>query len=613
LKKVFYVLKYNTDIMESFGEINERGYLAGFGKRGYTLPKCLLEIGANSLDALDRVVNSAKLKKKLVFDIRRDSINIIDNGIGMNALSAKNMFAMHRENHADHSSRGVSGIGVKPGMSQLSNHTTVTIYTHMINDTFLCITAPWGEIHKEGIYTGKVTARLMSDAEKKDFIDERVLNGMVVKEPHGTTMRFQYSDTLKELISENFVEPILAESVLSDPLDRFGVIFGRDNVEMVYKHFEQSPKVLSMYNYFSGTQVDFYTGYDEVTIEQWSNDKGDRFIWRDGANSYEITRVGRGYSKDPQLMINGLQGYEHAGNFTVKVGLRNDSTIFDVNNPVKITAEKNFGQYNLKHLGEVNDLFLSHNKLVRNNQLIGLIPPEVTITSARGCGKSRLSIEMVQCEVSYNPISSQSNHQDRVMNIQENKNQFNGASLSKTFTRIVKGIKEKKSHEIWEYFSNILKKHGQPVEEDTNDTLMPLPPPAPVSTPTKPSILDVIRVASSKEAPVEEAPVEEAPVEDAPLEEATVEEATVEEATVEEAPVEEAPVEEAPVEEAPVEEAPVEEQHIEPVDVPGYRRGGFTGREFKDRMVTFMNQIDDNILYTSPTQLSLFNALNSSF
>ncbi|NDH06981.1 hypothetical protein EBX93_13865, partial [bacterium] len=50
------------------------------------------------------------------FDIQRETIRILDNGVGMNESDAVDMFALHRENNGKRkkkTSRGVSGIGAR--------------------------------------------------------------------------------------------------------------------------------------------------------------------------------------------------------------------------------------------------------------------------------------------------------------------------------------------------------------------------------------------------------------------------------------------------------------------------------------------------------------------
>jgi hypothetical protein len=127
---------------------------------------------------------------------------------------------------------------------------------------------------------------------------------------------------------------------------------------------------------------------------------------------------------------------------------------------------------------------MTHAKLVRNNQEIGLIPPEVSVGSARADGCAYLKIKLVQCEVSFNPVSSHDNLQDKIMNVQENKNQHDGESLPVNFTRLIAEIKDKKAVEIWrslEAMANAKYQEDHP----------PSPPPRPPTPPPDDSESDV--------------------------------------------------------------------------------------------------------------------------
>ena len=353
------------------GSIDERGFLKSLYRKGFTHDKCLLELVANTLDAHDKLAAQQELEKKLAFVIQRAFIRMVDNGIGMDRLAAENMFAMHRENHGGDTSRGVSGIGSKPALCILSDKKTVYIYTRKPNSEYLCITVPWDEIHRAGKYTGMVKIRLMNAAEKKEFEEERDENGI-----HGTTIKFPYNDQLKNTIEANFTD-IGADS---KPLDRIGVVFGRESIECIYTHFEKINEVLTLqkYNYFNGSDTDFYKGRSVESIEHWCfQDKPDRFIWKHDGESLEITIRGAGFTKEPTLAPVNTFGGRLAGVFEVKTGLLVDTTLFDLENPSipsTASADKNIGFYHTDYLGNDCMDFLSSYKLVRNNQLIGLIP-----------------------------------------------------------------------------------------------------------------------------------------------------------------------------------------------------------------------------------------------
>lgn len=456
------------------GRIDERGYLKGFSRRGFTPAKCIGELIANSLDSMDKVPLDRDYRKTIVFDVFSETVRMVDNGFGMNTDDAERMFALHNENHPSDKSRGVSGVGAKPSLSLLGNRQETNIYTRVNGGDYLRITVPWARIHAEGVWTGMVTTRLMTEDEKSVFNAERTVG-------HGTTIEFRKNEILCGILEESFLQSP------SNPLDSPGIIFGRDDVSMKFRNHICKTLVndvtLKLYNYFD-RQSKFYTGVQMDLIEQYySPQEGrDRFIWEDGGDTWEVPYCGPGrFSKEIKKMTVGLTGYHKVGEYTVHTGLREDTGLFDPENPkdpsLKATeggigASGYVGPYNKEHLGEDSFGFLGSYKLVRNGQLIGLMePPDICMSSARANWAINLEVGIVQTEVRFSPCSSQEdNHQDRAMNIQENKNQFDGKSLPKNFTRLVKALKKRKSHMIQEYFTAVLRSvepqivesHGEP-------------------------------------------------------------------------------------------------------------------------------------------------------
>ena len=399
--------------MQNTGSIDERGYLRGMDRRGYSPPKCILELVANSLDSLDKVLALGNFVPSILFDVARQFISQIDNGCGMLLANVNNMFAMHRENHSDEPSRGVSGIGAKPALSILSGKTLVVIDTHAQDGPYLRITVPWDTIHSTGKYTGMVQIRPMSEAEQAEFIREREENGMLNGgRAHGTSTRFKYRDDLNYLLEANF-NSITSEAALKNPLDRIGIVFGHDNVKMAFKSYQAPDKLLDLqqYNYFDAPNADFYTGVSEHTIRHYRCDKDDhdRFLLTTDDGPMEIIKNGRGLTLLPEKISTGLHGYRVVGDFKVVCGLRLDNAIFNPDAPVELGASKNTGAFNEAHLGD-NELFLGSYKLIRNNQVIGLIPqPDISLGSARGGGNTYLDYILVQTEIQFNPVSKQDN------------------------------------------------------------------------------------------------------------------------------------------------------------------------------------------------------------
>jgi hypothetical protein len=439
------------------GSIDERGYLKGLTRRGYTPAKCRLELEANVLDAMDRIPFMDESPHRLIYDVRGDSIKMIDNGVGMNNINLEHMFALHRENHTSEESRGVSGIGAKPALSILSQKSDVYLYTHKVNGGYFHAYIPWADIHSSGTYTGKIQVRSMTDAEKEEFMTERAENGMLAGQNiHGTTIKFPVNSTLRQTINDTFTS--IGDSDMTNPLDRSQIVYGRENIQMFCKT-EEGTLQLPFYNYFGDPNPNsYYTGVSTHTIEQWSNADSTRFIWVKGAERYEIKAEGRGLSKQPHPLRTNMSGFQPVGDYTVKIGLRKDTAYFNTEDPKEPPNTTELYEYDRQFLGEKDEHdYLSQFKLFRNNMLIGLVPPpDIAIGSMRAHADSRLEYMRVQVEISFNPVSLQDNAQDRAMNIQENKNQFDGKTLPKTFTRLVKQMRKEKADEIKAYFNQLI-------------------------------------------------------------------------------------------------------------------------------------------------------------
>jgi hypothetical protein len=467
-------------VVLNVGRIDEKGYLAGMERRGYSEPKCLLELVANSLDALDSVMHERGFTPAIAYKVERESILQMDNGAGMDADNIGNMFAMHRENHSSEASRGVSGIGAKPALSILSRKSVVNIYTRKREGSFLKVTAPWDAIHAAGKYTGMVVVTPMTEEEQTEFFRQReesgMLNGGIA---HGTTIRFKYSDELAYLLRANFL-PISHEDALKDPLDRIGIVFGHDDVRMTLDDYTQPDETLEIekYNYFGVPDAEFYTGKSEHIIEhiQSERENKDRFILRTPEGSLEIRVNGRGMSKNPETVTEGRIGYRPVGTFRVVCGMRLDRELFDPDAPREMGADAFAGEYSERALGgggiggnKLQEPFLCCYKLIRNNQAIGLIdPPDTSMSSARGTSDSRLELMHVQAELRFNPVSAQDNRQDLVTGIQENKNQFNGSNVPKQLTRIVAYLRKMKANEI-RGFMEACRRRAQPPPPPVSD------------------------------------------------------------------------------------------------------------------------------------------------
>jgi len=434
----------------SIGSIDERGFIKGLLRKGFNLRNGILELFANNLDAGAQNVH---------FQINDDVTRWIDDGAGMSVEDARNMAAMHRENHSTTPKRGVSGLGAKPAMILLGGKQPVKVLTCKRDGVHLCMTFPWNTIYSEGCYTGKVTIRPMTLQEQTTFRTER-------STPYGTTIEFPSNDALREAILDNF-EPLSDESLSRTPEEHLSVVFGVDSVHVTCSEGSGPRKMLSQYNYFGGQNLAYYGGKQEIVVEFYQHQvtKEHRFIAiNPDGSKMEITKVAKGWGRTPKVVVSNMIGYDLMGTFLLVCGLRKDLSVYDESNPKAFTAIDVPGAYNLQHLGsaDMSREFRIANKIRRNDQIIGTFPtPDVSPASVRGNGETNFKFCAVQCEVRFHPVSNQDNPQDLVIGVQENKNELNGKAIPLSFTRLAKYYREQKAQAIMASFPPIVRGETQ--------------------------------------------------------------------------------------------------------------------------------------------------------
>jgi hypothetical protein len=255
-----------------------------------------------------------------------------------------------------------------------------------------------------------------------------------------------------------------------NPLDRIGVVFGHNAQNIQVSYFEwTAPRTIVKYNYFEGLSSDFYTRISTDTITMYHDpvSNGYRYIWTDIVGTQKEcveTKTVRGSRCDaePHNLRIPLHKWKPVGEFTVRCGLRRDPNIFDEDAPKDPdNCECRKGITIDSHTRECigspaqHEGFIAEFKLIRNGQLIGTIPlVDVKGSSARGNYVSLIRYCLVQCEVSFSPMSSHENHMDLAMQIQENKNQLHGDALPLSFRRLLKHIRSNKADVILNYFRN---------------------------------------------------------------------------------------------------------------------------------------------------------------
>jgi len=580
--------------VEFIGNIDEAGFLKNFSRQGFSIPKCLNEAVANSLDAMQ-----PDQDKRIHFQQTKDNILMIDNAIGMNSSNLRDMYAAHFENHSSHKSKGVSGIGGKIAQYHLSRKTQSTLLTHQKGGAYLKVYAPWEEMMKKGKYSSMFKRVEMTKEEIKEFNAERFDMFEEGEEPVGTTIVFPYNDPLYESILENF-ERSEDKKYQLDVMDRIPVVFGREQNLRITAELDglvEGYKEMEFYNYFGGKAADYYDGIDRQSVHLYVNHAGDsRFIWKKTEDQeYEIPKIAKGFSKELKKRTKSLDGYSFEGEYEIVTGLRKQEGV----NPRDITGEKVIGSYDLAHIGE-NDQYLAYYKVVRTDQGIGLIEPEVKIGNARANKQSNLKIYLVQTEVCFSPLSSQDSIQDQITGVQQNKNQFNGKNVPKNLTRLLYKIREEKCKSIEKFLGLSNKQNPTPSLEDSQSEKENLSD----SEQTAPLILDEINLHSDTEYDADASSLPEEDIDFKPNLQSPSSDGT--DIVVQEQKEQQ----EEQQEEQQVEQQEEQRSRI-PIDVVGHRKGCVRGEEMINELNRIVGLLSADNIYTDVEVVELFNRLRS--
>jgi hypothetical protein len=386
------------------------------------------------------------------------------------------MFDANRENHCGDKSMGVSGIGGIISNFILSKNdngdpTTVVVYTKHTDGPYLKATIPWDNIYADKKYLGQIKIEPMNEKEINDFKTDR--NNFI--SPTGTTFCFSYSEVLKNLLEEQFVSRQMDCSKLGT---WWPVIFGKNQTKILLnKSNGLEPTTLKKYDYFSGSNFDYYIGKFSWSIYCFKDNGKDRFVCLDpniteNEQFIEILENGKGVASVPKRITINPKQIEDADKITFTSGIRKDERLFNPQNPKEPTAEFYLNNYDSEYISErqQKDLlkkFYSEISVFRNNQRVtGFLLEGNNPNSARGGGDSLIKICLHRCEVDYQTFSKQENNIDIVHGIQQNK-KANENEFPKNYTRLIKYLKDYDYQRNATYFEKvILDSKKRKAEED---------------------------------------------------------------------------------------------------------------------------------------------------
>jgi hypothetical protein len=438
---------------DRIGDIDERGFINSFDRKGFTKVKCISEIHANSCDAKSKNIKYVITKDAKTF--------IIDDGIGMNKQDIKNAFSVFKSNHREDQSMGVSGIGLKAALKRLSNDGVIKIITKKEGSPYYTINIDWPKIIKEGKYTSNIICEESNQTDIDNFNQDRS-NDEYNKT--GTTIIFNYDEEFHEILKQNFNIQCNEQSenkLKISSNQKLSVIFGKlSNIKTYYQDDNSGDKRdLRLYDYFSQPASKYYKNKEKHRIKVYKNEllKDDlRFIWEKGNEEREITKKGKGYSVKSENKTSNLSQYKNIGEYEVYVGVQYDEQYFNNQKPEQPKNTKYLTPLDLLILNKEDDYdFHQTISLYRNNQYIGpIIIPNQSATSSRANPESNFKLSIVHCEVHYFPLSHQNNELDIISGIQENKNQYQD-NIPIICKRLFKEIKDDKAKEIWDWMESL--------------------------------------------------------------------------------------------------------------------------------------------------------------
>jgi len=435
------------------GGIDQRGFIKNLTKKGFTQYQCWCELLANSID------NQATMCQIMV---KHNTINLIDNGSGMDKLLLKNMFQMCRENHPNQRTIGLAGVGAKAALLLLSKGRTCYVFTRTENGTYLKATIPWEAITEQGQWTDKIIFTQQTEDEKEEYIRERNDRHMDIK---GTTIVLPYTDTVAISISNQF-NKITREKI--QPMERFDIVFAKiNNWKVIFTHCDhpQEERILEMFRPLSSNNSEYYLGITRNKICVYRDtDANEIYFVLDTDDGPKYCReTGRGVDKKPKPYTLGTPTL--IGIMVLKLGMKKNNNYFDPNHPKMPTCnalrldnyEKRF--FPAEQAGQVpHKEFLAKRHLFRNKHMFGLTS-HFKFASFNGGGagqvKSKHRNFYIKQQLHYDTWACQDNPMDKIFGIQENKNQFNGKCMPKTLTNLLDYCKNKKAAEMWEYFTQL--------------------------------------------------------------------------------------------------------------------------------------------------------------
>lgn len=428
--------------MGRIGSRNEAGFVENFDRMGFDINKSGAELVSNSIDA--------KATHIIIKIVSNKWILFIDDGLGMTMQDIQNMFDAQRENHVDEQTIGVSGIGGKVSLFQLSKDDggcprTCQVLTRSEGNQYFKVVVPWNHIWKEKKYDKMISVHPMTTDDLHFFRS-------CMKTLHGTILCIPHSNSLETIIREQFKYKPSLDMIPYDA--RWSIIFGKLNVKILLDNNDgNSMTSLPLYDYMNQPRNVFYMEKLEMDVMVFRdrkgfvqyvirNEDGEYVGFRMQGSSGRCDRNIRTISWDPRTSY-------IIGTLRIVMGMHQRDDI------VQRVATVHPCAYDASFFEMETDLsryvqFCTHIPMIRNGHYIKSYRfPDAShdVVYTKKSFDEWLENVYVRVEITYETSSSQKNALDAEMGIQQNKQQ-NDALLPKQLARLIAHLRHSYAQQV---------------------------------------------------------------------------------------------------------------------------------------------------------------------
>lgn len=449
-----------SSFSKTAGSISEGGTILNLLKKGFTFHQCLSELVANSIDANANTC---------LFDINLNSINIIDDGDGMNSVNLTSMFDLNRESHRDEQKIGICGVGAKASLLILSSKSWCNVFTYTKENQYLKASLNWEDIINQECWTGMISIIKMNETEIQQFKDERTKRHL---NPFGTTIQIPYTNIVCKAIKDQFDIKIKIDPNILFPLrERLDIIYGyipNFKIQLVCSDTPHQIDTMNVYSPFNLDDIYYYNGKTTHIIKVMKKDNTYDYVCNiDGEDKYIATTAKQTKNVLSPYNSKNCRGTQ-IGEFEFITGIYKDTKYFDPLNPdMPNRTDTDFNEYDKTMFGTGSDKTrksqISQTPIIRNNHYIGGVPiKKFTTTDGGGLGqiKTTFNIWRTRHILKYYTNSSHDNDMDNIVNIQENKQQYNSFSFPPNLKRLLDKLIDIKCENIWTYFKELCERQA---------------------------------------------------------------------------------------------------------------------------------------------------------